>query len=207
MATETINIENKVNIQIENESQIKEYQVYRYKFDETIMSMITQFAKLHQFDDRKTYKEEWQKWFETNKSELNNEIERLVELGYKGDIVDKMFKAGRYYFRKKKIENENKEEKKRRNYISVGHQLLQAMDNHIVDGLNSNNKFKPAKGYDDFCKTNVAILEEEIRKLGCFNQDEISLKIKKTYKNRYYNLTHKNNNKKVVINEEECDEE
>lgn len=166
--------------------------IYRYKFDETIMTMITQFAKLHQFDDRKTYKEQWQKWFEENVEELNKEIKRLQELGYEGDILDKMFKAGRYYFRKKTIEDENKEEKKRRNYITIDNKILKAMDNHINRGINNNKKFKPSNGYDDFCENNVDILEEEIRKIcikNVIDSKDLVLKIKKTYKNRYYRIT------------------
>ena len=182
-------------IKKETKHKVTKSAIFRYKFDETIMTMITQFAKLHQFDDRKTYKEEWKKWFEANESELNKEVSRLIELGYEGDVLDKMFKAGRYYFRKKKIEDENKEEKKRRSYISMSHHILEAMDEHISKGIasnknrNSKEKFKPAKGYDEFCKEHVDILEIEIRKLcleHIISAEDLTLKIKKTYKNRYF---------------------
>jgi hypothetical protein len=64
---------------------------------------LSRFSKVHQYDDRPTYKSEWQKW--TNQEEIAQTMEvekrRLQENGYIGDIDDKMFKAGRYYFRKK----------------------------------------------------------------------------------------------------------
>ena len=69
--------------------------ILRFKFSDDIMDIITTFAKLHQYDDRHTYKEHWDIWFECNKDELSQEIDRLEEIGYKGNVEDKMYKAGR----------------------------------------------------------------------------------------------------------------
>ena len=76
---------------------------YRNEFSKEFMAELSRFSKVHQYDDRQTYKSEWQKW--TSQAEIAEAMEverrRLQENGYTGDIDDKMFKAGRYYFRKK----------------------------------------------------------------------------------------------------------
>lgn len=76
---------------------------YRHEFSKEFMADLSRFSKVHQFDDRHTYKSEWMKWAQQENIAEAIEIEkrRLEENGYKGDIEDKMFKAGRYYFRKK----------------------------------------------------------------------------------------------------------
>ena len=76
---------------------------YRHEFGKEFMADLSTFAKVHQFDDRHTYKSEWAKWSQQDNIAQAMEMEkrRLEENGYKGDIEDKMFKAGRYYFRKK----------------------------------------------------------------------------------------------------------
>ena len=75
--------------------------IFRFNFQEDIMELITQFAKTHQNDDRKTYKEEWKNWFTANSAVLEAEITRLIRSGYNGNVEYKMFNAGRYYFRKR----------------------------------------------------------------------------------------------------------
>ena len=76
---------------------------YRHEFSKEFMADLAYFSKVHQFDDRHTYKNEWMKWTQQDNIAQAMEIEkrRLEENGYKGDVEDKMFKAGRYYFRKK----------------------------------------------------------------------------------------------------------
>ena len=68
--------------------------VFRYKFSDEISQHIYGFAKLHQYDDRTTYKEAWKEWVATNEDEIRREIQRLYDLGYDGNIEDKMFKSG-----------------------------------------------------------------------------------------------------------------
>ena len=76
---------------------------YRHEFSKEFMADLSTFAKVHQFDDRHAYKSEWAKWTQQDNIAQAMDVEkrRLEENGYKGDIQDKMFKAGRYYFRKK----------------------------------------------------------------------------------------------------------
>ena len=83
-----------------NNNNIK---TFRHEFSKAFIEQLSQFSKVHQYDDRHTYKSEWTKW--TQREEISQAIEterrRLHENGYTGDVNDKMFKAGRYYFRKK----------------------------------------------------------------------------------------------------------
>lgn len=162
----------------------KEINIFRYKFTSDVMEELTSFAKIHQYDDRKTYKEAWSKWIEENSTIIRTETERLITLGYQGNIIDKMYKASRYYFRNK---TKKQEPVKRRKYISIDSDVLDAMDRHIHANIKKEG-YKPSIGYSEFCETNIEIIRDEVAKM-CFGElsvDEIIEKIKKTYKNRYF---------------------
>ena len=173
---------------IENNTQRVDHfnvNIYRYKFTDEFTQELFKFAKIHQYDERKAFKEAWNIWMEDNDDIVNEEYCRLKELGYDGDILDKMFKSARYYFRKKSTEK--KEPSKRRVYVGTQKNLLEAMDEHIRLNIVS-GEFKPSEGFDEFCKQHVELIKEEISILyraGYTNVNEIESKIKKTYKNRY----------------------
>ena len=98
-----------------------------------------------------------------------------------------MFKSARYYFRKKSTEK--KEPQKRRTYVGIQSELLNAMDTHIITNK-KNSDYKPSNGFDDFCKEYIELLKMEVTNLcksGIKDSEEIKNKIKKTYKNRYFN--------------------
>ena len=166
--------------------------VYRYEFSSEITNELSIFSKMHQYDDRKTFKEAWEKWYEINDQFLTNEETRMVTLGYTGDVKDKMFKSARYYFRKKSTEK--KEPKQRREYISLSKELLDLMDTHIEMMIMARNS-KPSDGFCDFIETNHKIIEDEITilKENLREIEKINHKIKKTYKNRYFIFNVKNN--------------
>ena len=75
--------------------------VLRFEFSAALIHAMTAFVGTHRYDDRKTYKEAWAAWLAHNEiaAMLKAEVERLTVLGYKGDVTDKLFKSGRYYFR------------------------------------------------------------------------------------------------------------
>jgi hypothetical protein len=83
---------------------------FRFEFSKGFIDELSRFSKVHQFDERRAYKEAWQKWKSNQEIDeiISFEIRRLEEIGYKGDIEDKMFKSGRYYFRKKSINGDAK---------------------------------------------------------------------------------------------------
>jgi hypothetical protein len=160
--------------------------IYRYNFRVTFIEQLYKFSKIHQYDDRKSFKEAWEIWLETNNELVTEETDRLIRLGYTGNIVNKMYKSARFYFRKKSTEK--KAPKKRGNYIGITKQLLDAIDLNIKS-LMSEPNFKPSDGFDKFCNQNIDLLKEEVKLLiseGISNSEVIKKKIKKTYKNRCF---------------------
>lgn len=180
-----------LNNLFDNEKNLQ-ISIYRYKFSTEFMEMLYQFSKIHQYDMRQDFKQAWNIWIEENVDEVNLEIRRLDGLGYDGDILDKMFKSARYYFRKKS--SAKKEPKERKIYVSCHKDTLDAMDSDILNGLKTNPEYKPADGFNMFCYKNMDILKEEVQRLIQANMEdsqEIREKIKKTYKNRYFMLISK----------------
>jgi len=160
--------------------------IYRYKFTDDFTTELFMFSKIHQYDHRKDFKEAWEIWMEENDEIVNDEVRRLTNLGYDGDITDKMFKSARYYFRKKSTAKKAPIE--RRIYVGTPKAMLASMDAHIKSKINEPD-YKPSDGFDEFCKTNLDLLKEEISNLcknGFTDSNEIKQKIKKTYKNRYF---------------------
>jgi hypothetical protein len=164
--------------------------IYRYKFTQDFMDELYKFSKVHQYDDRAAFKEAWGEWVEDEEELIEAETTRLQELGYDGDILDKMFKSARYYFRKKSTVKP--EPKTRRKYIGVQKELLDIMDSHISRGIVSDD-YKPSDGFNNFCINNVDSLKTEVARLleNDIESNEIMNKIKKTYKNRYFMLINK----------------
>ena len=101
--------------------------IFRFKFSNEFIEQLTPFAKLHQYSDRDVYKEEWARWVANNDELICNEGLRLKNIGYDGNIHHKMYKSGRYYFRNKT----EKQIKTRRQYISLEHEIITTMDEHI----------------------------------------------------------------------------
>lgn len=206
----------------DDQKTLHKNKIFRFEFSEDIMELIKRFSLVHQYDERKVYKERWNNWFQEHKEIMEREMHRMIDLGYEGDVHDKMFKAGRYYFRKKNIkkDKEEKEDKednegrdantsnpntmdlkkkndektpqKKRNYISMLQTTLDAMDKHLKEQLETNDNFSPASGFNNFCANFTTIIRTEVNRMVTENEmktTEISDKIKKTYKNRYYMIT------------------
>jgi hypothetical protein len=168
--------------------------IFRYKFTQEFMVQLYQFSKIHQYDDRKSFKEAWQQWVIDNEELVGSEVTRLADLGYKGDIIDKMFKSGRYYFRKKSTkktelsQTQQKQQNHRKHYVCIKKEMLDEMDSHIARNIRTDN-YKPSDGFLDFCNSNVELLKTGISNLieqGMKDPETIREKIKKTYKNRYF---------------------
>ena len=166
--------------------------IYRYKFTNDFINELFKFSKIHQYDHRKDFKEAWDIWIEENDVIISEEVQRLTNLGYNGNILEKMFKSARYYFRKKNTDK--KDPIKRRNYISINKDLIDAMDEYIELSIRNMQTCKPSDSFDEFCKIKVDLLKESVNilvKSGLSDVLEIKNKIKKTYKNRYFLIINK----------------
>jgi hypothetical protein len=167
--------------------------IYRYKFSNEFIEELYKFSKIHQYDNRKDFKEAWELWVDENSTIIFQESTRLIDLRYDGDILNKMFMSARYYFRKKGTEK--KEPRLRCTYIGIQKELLDAMDNHIKTNFDK-SWYKPSTGFTEFCKEHIQLLKQEIElliKYSIVSSDEIKNKVKKTYKNRYFMIINKNN--------------
>jgi hypothetical protein len=166
--------------------------IFRFNFTEDFLKELYIFSKVHQYDERKVFKEEWNLWLEQNEELVKIESKRLLDLNYTGNVLDKMFKSSRYYLRKKS--NVTLEPKQRRKYISVNTELLNSMDRHITCNIHRQD-YRPKTGFDEFCLDNIDVLKLTIRELCetnlTINVTDIKNKVKKTYKNRYFIATTK----------------
>jgi hypothetical protein len=176
---------------LQEKNKINTAQIFRFKFTEEFMVDLYKFAKIHQYDHRKDFKEAWTVWTEENEDLVLEETDRLHNLGYDGDILDKMFKSARYYFRKKSPVKA--EPKQRRQYISVSHELLEAMDTHIRSNIGSKD-YQPKTGFVNFYEANNTLILQTFRSFCQQNIKDVEFiqtKLKKTYKNRYFMFINK----------------
>jgi predicted phage tail protein len=187
--------------------------VFRFKLAGEMVDALFQFSKMHQYDDRETYKEAWIVW--KHGADISKmfeiEIERLQTLGYKGNtanIEDKIFKSGRYYFRTKMVNTvatataatataaTATPSSKRGKYIPMSKQLISDMDDHIsrcYQREDSESQYKPSELFIDFCSSHIDIVNYEIERLNKISSlssshSQVIAKIKKTYKNRVFNF-------------------
>lgn len=162
--------------------------IFRYKFEENIISEMNYFAKLHSHDTRDDFNEAWDLWKKENDTLIQRETMRLSSLGYNGNVIDKMYKSVRYYYRKKDDTLKNVQPKARKVYISLGNDILNKIDSFIAFN-SSNDDFKPSTYLIRFIEENLYDLEKEGEKLNKnhnISRNEFEEKLKKTFKNRYY---------------------
>ena len=155
--------------------------IYRFKFSEEFLPNLVEFSTIHQHDKPNDFKDAFDEWKDENRCIITKESIRLENIGYDGDIFDKMYKSARYYFKNKETE---KTKKKRRDYIRQDKDFINMIDRHLADIV-----LKPSLAFDDFKTNNSEIYENECTRIGEFLDKKQTLnKIKKTYKNRYFLL-------------------
>jgi hypothetical protein len=182
-------------------------QTFHFNFNKEVTDELYEFSKLHQNDDRKTYKEAWQEWIKTKNIEtlLLDECNRLKDIGYEGDIVDKMYKRSRYYFRKKPLQSPKPRERKA--YEGLSRHILQCIDQDIQLRVQTAKQTKKA----NTDMTMIAISPEEAfakfiaehkheianeaqsenqrqRTISKQDMENLIQRVKKSYKNRFYKM-------------------
>lgn len=189
-------------------------QIYRFKFSQGFQDRMTYFAIQHKYDSKDDFKESWKQWCMVNEESIENETRELMNNGYNGNVMDKMYKSVRYYLKHKTIDDldkrndmkkelmkdvEHNSEKKYtkekqggtkdvRPYIKIPEYMLVHIDSFIKgNGFN----LKPSTQYEEFCKcfkdemqdVKQYLIEEKL-----FDTEKVELKMKKTFKNRYFKL-------------------
>lgn len=178
-------------------------QTSRFLFSQDITDLLSEFSKIHQYDERKDYKDAWVNWIQDSKikPELDAEVERIQGQGFEGDVLDKMFKSVRYYYRKKHSKNIKDEDSNlgERTYDTFPNNVLAIIDHHIKCQIKNNiyinntiitSTIKPATCFDNFCQENKQLIVELIEDAEPTNAvvKHLISKLKKSYKNRYYNI-------------------
>lgn len=179
-----------------------ELQTHRFLFSDEVSNILENFAKVHQYDDRKTYKEAWETLIKDDKTSdiLLKEANHIQQNGYVGDVLDKMFKSTRYYYRKKLMKQSNQniiEKPARKEYESMPYSILVDIDKHIKQEIAIQMKPKiqtqpnnqtlvsratPAKSFEKF------YIEYKTKNLTNTDEDIDKEKLNKTYKNRFYKI-------------------
>jgi hypothetical protein len=190
--------------------------IFRFKLSQTILNDIVEFSKQHRYDDRKTFKEEWNKWCKENEHTIQQETDRLRSLGYDGNVKQKLFVAVRYYFRTKEYDNDDnnnaednnkkevKQQQQRKPYVSMDSKMIELIDNHLKEYAQHYDVFTPSNAYDDFCSKYTNEMFQEITRLCKVYKQQLQLDMRftrdKDSDRKVPNDNDEEENKKVIYN-------
>jgi hypothetical protein len=187
--------------QDETENSSLKMKTFRFLFSEEMKEQLEEFSKKHMYTkDKHEYKEAWEAWVQEPeiKNQVKVEMERLAKSGFVGDTMDSMYKSARYYYGKKYRKEERKEQEekptRKRSTISFSGNFLSDIDEHIMEIIQEHTNeekistVSPAKSFTDFCNKRKDSILKEIQENEVNNSNELVEKLKKTYKNRYYNI-------------------
>lgn len=184
----------------------------RYTYSEEVVEQLSSFAKVHEYDGRKEFKEAWQKWMEEPdiKNLIVTEVSRLTVNGLTGDILDRMYKSARYYYRKKGGGEAVTEPTVRKEYEGLPRTVLKTIDDYIYSEINRNIvetekggnhiiTITAAKSFTTYCKLHYDVISDLLPPMNNDEEDKVNTnmreelkkvtdRLKKTYKNRFYNI-------------------
>ena len=162
---------------------------YRFKFNKELLDSIREFSKLHSNDNCDDFLDAFHLWKRVNNEIISLEEKRILDLGFNGNIEEKIYKSARYYFKNKKNTSYKLNKQLKTNYIPRNPVFFKMMETYI-----NKNPIKASLLYKEFInETDTNILSEinaEIVRLKTFelNQTECLQKIKKMFNNAYYKI-------------------
>ena len=163
---------------------------FRFNLSSDMTNQIISFADVHYMDNKQNFKTNFNNWFNIHKDTIvKNESDILTKNGYNNiNIRDKIIRSIRYHIKKRSVTPNTNVSTTRVKLINTSVALLESIDCHINAIISSNNT--PAWAYNDFCKKNseVILREKNIMKANNdeLHDDTIEFKIKKMYKNKFF---------------------
>ena len=167
---------------------------FRYQLSYDALMVLRPFAQTSASLPRQAFKDKWCTWLAINAQIVEAEEARLTREGYKGCVRDKMYKSARYYFKNRPPSLAKKPRARNANpYIALAPAILSMMDAHIASASRSSSRAKPSTLYtewalslDDAAKATLGSELGRSMAQGGLTSEEAAIKVKKTYKNRYF---------------------
>ena len=170
---------------------------FRFVVSEKMKEELENFSKIHLCKNHKTIKDEWSDWVDENTDFIIEEKSDLQEKGYEGtleEFIDKLFFSVKYYYMKlykKGVDGVKKTAPKvaakAAQKIKISKNMIKTIDKHIHSILQLQSIDCPSNCYLDFITRNKEYIYNEILSSNTPRVREYFEKIKKCYKNRYYN--------------------
>ena len=174
--------------ELDDGTRLHNLSTFHFNSSDECAKLLSEFAKVHREDKNKIFKQAWQNWIllPDVSPVLEKEAARLLESGYKGDPLEKMYSSARYYYRKKALKEdialtEDRETTPRKPYELSDAQLLEQINTHIIDLFRCDKlqgDISPAKAFESY-----------ITQYESGNRSDN--KLKKIYKNRFFLLIKK----------------
>lgn len=178
--------------------------IFRFKLSNDCFNSLKEFSRIHSQDNRDDFKEAFEEWGKNNSTILDNETQRLQELGYNNDINAKLFRCAKYYCAKRVFntksndDNDNDEtssiSSENKKYICIPKEFIKNISHHIEANI-GDEKFTPATGLKHFLENNTKDIQDMITKMQEKHEnisvDNVHTKLKKTYKNKFYQYSKK----------------
>lgn len=186
-----------------------EIPVKRFKYSVSMTLLLNDFAEIHQCDNRKDFQKCWDEFIRQNNEIFKQEVVLLESRGFIGDPYNAMYKSARFYYRKLydgSGKKKNDKKTKEHPYSKFPIELLELIDTVIEKHISTNLKrvteneyicnITPASCYMDFCNEyenelyiHIGNYVRQTHSLGGdVSSSRISIKMKKTFKNRFYKI-------------------
>ena len=175
--------------------ETEQQNIFRFKFDDNLTVEMQNFARIHKHDSRLDFKENFEDWFNNNSELINREKFRLDSIGYEDNIKVKLFRSIKYYYIKKSPNKTTEKATRPMKYIQHQKEFTHIITNYISTECIPLKK-SPKDSYKSFLEGFENEIISEINQLNeKFDvlKEPAENKIKKTFKNQYFQLN-KNNN-------------